>query len=192
MVDKHCFQRKPVIRFRQPLYPLNDGKIVDLRCDMGQIFSLKSRFILANAVSLLSFTLVACPPLAGDIGYPSISEQDARTMLLEKFAERGINITEQFQFDFQNVLFNADGFDEQKGIGFEYISLSDQSSLPEKGLSIEEIEQLWSWKEKKGPYFLILDQENFQGPDLSQNELFQALNRDIDAFLNDLADRGII
>jgi hypothetical protein len=54
-----------------------------------------------------------------------LSEEEAREVLLEKFTQKGLNITEDFQFSLDTVTFNADGFDTQKKVGYEYLYFYD-------------------------------------------------------------------
>ncbi len=62
-------------------------------------------------------------------------------MLLEKFTEAGIAIQEDFQFKERDIQFTADGYDDQKAVGYEYISFNDWISewIP---IEIEDVEAL--------------------------------------------------
>jgi hypothetical protein len=149
---------------------------------------------------LIPLSLYACSePLSGDVASSYISEDEARQILLEKFTQKGLNITEDFQFSLDSVTFNADGFDAQKKVGYEYLYNNDYQYENENGtnadeaLSEEELSLLENWNMNQGPYFLTLKAGYYIFyEDREKEEQLRHLESDIDEYLAYLINQGII
>ena len=197
-MQKLLFTRIAVVHYPPPLYP-RYGHTIPCRIQTSYWSRWpKKRLVKTLITGLFPLAFSGC--LTGDISDPSplsLSEAEARFVLFEKFSRQGLHIEQDGRFSQAQVSFSADGYDAEKRIGYEYRSYYYDEDGEEIGyepeLSTTELAQIKEWNEHDGPYFLFLDQKSYTFSNEEEREAYlQQLESDIDDYLADLVQRGIL
>jgi hypothetical protein len=118
---------KPVRSYARARYPTRE-EARDLGIDLYRVPDSailrygKGTIVGATCLMLSS----SCIPIGLIAGGYILSEADARAVIQRVFSNEGIDYAEDVQYEGAGVTFNADGYDEELGFGFEYHSTDDR------------------------------------------------------------------
>ncbi|MBW1811084.1 MAG: hypothetical protein JRJ87_23035 [Deltaproteobacteria bacterium] len=109
-----------------------------------------------------------------------LSEGDAESLIQKKMAPYGIKFVSNMKLQRGDILFEADGYDRDLRVGYEYRSqegMDFEKDAEENGdgLSTEEIDALYARQKTYREYFLIV-------PEGTRDDVSQAINK----FVKDL------
>jgi hypothetical protein len=108
-----------------------------------------------------------------------MNERDGRAVLRARFEAAGLKIAEDVELDLDGHVFSADGFDAERGVGYEYLT-REAGDFDEIGAdAVAAIEA----RARKGDVTLLLVDEDDVG---SADDLSEAADR----FLAELRARG--
>jgi hypothetical protein len=110
-----------------------------------------------------------------------VTEQDACTLLKQRFEAAGLQIASGVAFDEDGVQFEMDGFDAARRVGFEYVTAEAGDSWDVGGDVIAEL----AARRKRGElYVLVVDEGD--APDA------KSLGAAADTFLAELRRDGVL
>lgn len=89
-----------------------------------------------------------------------LSEAEGRAVLKEIFETRGYQIREDFPFREESVTFNADGWDPDARVGYEYMTHEERDH---EDLSPDELLRIGEWVEAGRLYLFIIDETDIAG-----------------------------
>jgi hypothetical protein len=116
---------RAVARYGRVKYPTRD-EARDLGIDLYRVPDSLLRRYGKGVVAGTSCLLLSTSCIQGKMYVPYIlNEAEARNVILQLFSDEGVTFTEDTPYSSDGVTFNADGFNETLGIGFEYHSLED-------------------------------------------------------------------
>jgi len=84
-----------------------------------------------------------------------LSEAEGRSVLKRLFEARGYQIREDFPFREENVAFNADGWDPDARVGYEYMTHEERDH---EDLSPDELLRIGEWIEAGRLYLFVVDE----------------------------------
>ena len=84
-----------------------------------------------------------------------LSESEGRSVLKRLFEASGYRITEDFPFREGDVAFNADGWDAEARVGYEYMT---HESRDHEDLAPDELVRIGEWIEDGKLYLFIVDE----------------------------------
>jgi hypothetical protein len=200
-MTRSMFKRNSVRRYPMPQYPRFRTIRQSIACEAPRSHRGIKRIIELMTLGAVPLALLTGCQTGDDSnsqflsGAPSpighgFTESEVYTLFTSLAAFRGLEIQPNFEYNGNNVTFNADGYDQDKRVGYEFMTLTD---LFTKDLSEHEIDLLQESFNKKGPYFLILREwdyswENDQEEVATHTRIFC----DITDFLETLVDHGVI
>ncbi|MSP62318.1 MAG: hypothetical protein EXR72_18700 [Myxococcales bacterium] len=109
----------------------------------------------------------------------TLTEQEGCAVLKRVFEARGYRIQENTPLRYGDVSFNVDGWDTDRGVGYEYIT---KAAGDHDELTPEEMATLSEWNAERRIALFMIDEADVLGAP----ELEWAANR----FLDDLAARA--
>ena len=142
---RHDLEVKAVARYRRVKYPtmLEAGELgIDLYRVPDSVLRKYGKGAIAGASILLLSTNAACfgsavaPPGAKEPETSQYLNEDVlRDMVAQRFAGQEIYFQEDHVYSIDGVKFVADGFNEELGIGYDYLSYEDLGQMCESGES---------------------------------------------------------
>lgn len=102
-----------------------------------------------------------------------LSEAQGCAVLRRVFERRGYTIEENVSFSEENVVFNADGWDAVRRVGYEFLTdeAEDHLDLPPQRLA-----QLEAWTAQGHLHFFLVDEKQVE----SEDDLAWAAQRFLD------------
>lgn len=129
---------------------------------------------LAATGVVVSLQMTGCLfPMPGAMPVRSLSEADARPVIVRTFARQGISLTNDVLFIIQGKQLAVDGYNDSLKVGYEYVSAEDQNSF-----TSEIIKELAGTRYGVGPHIEILEPAPARMP---QSELELAVLQFVDS-----------
>jgi hypothetical protein len=196
-------QAKPLPRYPEPKYPVF-GKYSETKPTTGALEPWMRRLLrgaMAAAVTVGSGgVFMGCVPMGAPADYDQIpgatlmavSEADARAAVMEVFAKHNLAPAADVEVLVGALKFEADGYDSQRRIGFEYESASDYIVDTAIETTLKE------WRDANGPFFLMLETSYYDSApkegtaDEARQAALDGIRQSVEAFFDGLAKDGII
>jgi hypothetical protein len=102
-----------------------------------------------------------------------LTEAEGCEVLVRVFRERGFSIQLNVPFDEDGVEFNADGWDPDGRVGFEYMT---HEAEDHRDLTPDEIAKLIKRMEKSELFFFIIDETDIEDPQVLEWAAHQFLD----------------